>query len=110
MPNEVSTPVDLPPFDFQLRGAVYNPLDWYWVMDDGCIYSSARETIGSKMTGTLAVFAFLAPSRRRVRSAATFPTCSGFSSSLIDRATEYQKSRCILPCSSFATGTAETEQ
>lgn len=42
MPNEVSTPVDLPPFDFQLRGAVYNPLDWYWVMDDGRIYSSAR--------------------------------------------------------------------
>lgn len=45
MPNEVSTPVDLPPFDFQLRGAVYNPLDWYWVMDDGRIYSSARETM-----------------------------------------------------------------
>ncbi|MBR1002716.1 hypothetical protein ABIF65_005991 [Bradyrhizobium japonicum] len=45
MPNEVSTPVDLPPFDFQLRGPVYNPLDWYWVMDDGRIYSSAREAM-----------------------------------------------------------------
>jgi hypothetical protein len=42
---EISVPVDLPPFDFQLRGPVYNPLDWYWKSDNGRIYSSAQEKI-----------------------------------------------------------------
>src|SRR2546421_5525888 len=45
-------------------------------------------TSGSNTTGTCAVLTFFAPKRRKVRSAATLPTCSGDSSRLKQRATE----------------------
>jgi hypothetical protein len=44
-PDISVAPVDLPPFDFQLRGPVYNPLNWYWASDDGRVYSSRRDVI-----------------------------------------------------------------
>ena len=46
--------------------------------------------MGSKITGTFAVFDFRAPRRRNVRCAAILPTCSGDSSRLKLRATENQ--------------------
>ena len=52
--------------------------------------SSERAICGSKTIGTFAVFTLRAPSRRRVRSAAMRPTCSGWSSFFSVRATEYQ--------------------
>ena len=51
---------------------------------------SARATVGSKTIGTLCVLTLRAFKRRNVRSAATFPTCSGDSSLLKVRATENQ--------------------
>jgi hypothetical protein len=45
---DVSTLTDdaqRPAFDFQLRGPVYTPQDWYWKSESGRIYSSAREKI-----------------------------------------------------------------
>lgn len=45
MPDDISTPSERPPFDFQLTGPVYNPFDWYWLNEDGRIYSSARQAV-----------------------------------------------------------------
>ena len=63
---------------------------------------------GSKTTGTSAVGTLRAPSRRRVRSAAIFPTASGESSSESPRPTVYQWSRSIWPSFS-AWGVTEKE-
>lgn len=56
MPDEVSTPSERPPFDFQLNGPMFNPFDWYWVAEDGRAYSSGRQAIIDVEDPTLAAW------------------------------------------------------
>ncbi|UGX90323.1 hypothetical protein G6321_00031300 [Bradyrhizobium barranii subsp. barranii] len=42
---DISTPSIRPPFDFHLTGPIFNPFDWYWVADDGRVYSSKRQVV-----------------------------------------------------------------
>lgn len=42
---DISTPSERPPFDFHLTGPIYNPHDWYWLAEDGRLYSGARQVV-----------------------------------------------------------------
>jgi hypothetical protein len=38
-------PVGRPKFDYQLNGPMFMPHFWYWVAEDGRVYSSERQMI-----------------------------------------------------------------
>ncbi|WP_439372908.1 hypothetical protein [Bradyrhizobium sp. DASA03120] len=54
---EVSVePVGRPLFDYQLNGLMFVPRDWYWLAEDGRVYSSARQAIIDTTDATFAAW------------------------------------------------------